>query len=121
VPASVTISNENAQTATLTVHTTAASALNEPLRPLWPASAGAALACILFLVLPTRRRGWLTMLAWVGLFAAVAGIGCSGGAATGGGVGGQKDPGTTAGRYTVTISGDSGIVTETGTVALTVQ
>ena len=63
------------------------------------------------------------MMAWVALFAAMAGMGCGGGGSTGGGGGGggQKDPGTTAGIYTVTITGVSGGMTETGTVALTVQ
>ena len=47
----------------------------------------------------------------------VAGCGIGGGA----GGGGQTNPGTTAGIYTVTITGVSGGMTATGTVALTVQ
>jgi len=39
----------------------------------------------------------------------------------GGGGGGNADPGTTAGIYTVTVTGTSGIESETGTVTLMVQ
>ena len=83
------------------------------------------------LFVPWRRRSWLAtgrrwlaLLAWFALFAAMAGMGCGGGSSTvggGGGGGGQSNPGTTAGTYTVTITGVSGGMTETGTVALTVQ
>jgi sugar lactone lactonase YvrE len=123
VPATVTISGATAQTATLTVTTTAASAMNNPIRILWPGAGGAVLACVLLVFVPLRRRSWLALMAWVALFAAMAGMGCGGGGSTGGGGGGggQKDPGTTAGTYTVTITGVSGGMTETGTVALTVQ
>jgi len=116
---------------TLTVNTTAASAMSSPMRRLWPGAGGAALACVVLICLPVRRRPWLELTAWVVLFAAVAGVGCSGGrsaSGTGGGGtggsgggGGQTNPGTTAGTYTVTITGVSGGMTATGTVALTVQ
>ena len=97
--------------------------MNDPMRRLWPSAGGAVLACVLLLFVPLRRRNWLAFMAWVALFAAMAGMGCGGGGNTGGGGGGggQKDPGTTAGTYTVTITGVSGGMTETGTVALVVQ
>jgi hypothetical protein len=84
------------------------------------------LACVLLLFVPFRRRNWLALMAWLVLFTAMAGMGCGGGGAAGGGGGGgggggQTNPGTTAGTYTVTITGVSGGMTETGTVALTVQ
>jgi len=121
VPATVTVTNENPQNATLTVTTTAATAMNQRLRMPWAGAGGAVLACVLLFV-PLRRRSWLALMAWVALFAAMAGMGCGGAAGGGGGGGGgQKDPGTTAGTYTVTITGVSGGMTETGTVALTVQ
>jgi hypothetical protein len=85
----------------------------------WRGAGGAVLACVLLLFVPLRRRSWLALMAWVALFAAMSGMGCGGGGT--GGSGGQKDPGTTAGIYTVTITGVSGGMTETGTVALTVQ
>lgn len=128
VPATVTVTNENPQNATLTVTTTAASAMNDPMRRLWPGAGGAVLACVLLLFVPLRRRSWLALMAWVALFAAMAGMGCGGGGTAGGGGGGggggdggQTNPGTTAGTYTVTITGVSGGMTETGTVALTMQ
>ena len=37
------------------------------------------------------------------------------------GGGGTSNPGTTAGTYTITVTGASGAPTETGTVTLTVQ
>jgi sugar lactone lactonase YvrE len=132
-PATVMVSGTTAQTATLMVSTTApTTAANQHLRMPWQGAAkgatGAALACVALLFVPWRRRtwlatgrSWLALLAWLALFAAMAGMGCGGGSATGGGGGGQTNPGTTAGTYTVTITGVSGGMTETGTVALTVQ
>jgi len=121
VPASVMVSGTTAQTATLTVNTTAATAMNRPMRMPWRGAGGMMLACVLLLFVPVRRS-WLALMAWVVLFAAAAGMGCGGGGnAGGGGGGGQTNPGTTAGTYTVTITGVSGGMTETGTVALTVQ
>ena len=126
VPTTVTISGTTAQSATLTVNTTAAAAMNQPAILPWRGAAGAVLACIALLFVPARRRNWLAFMAWVALFAAFAGMGCGGGSGTGGGGGGgggggTTNPGTTAGTYTVTITGVSGGMTETGTVALTVQ
>jgi hypothetical protein len=95
--------------------------MNQRLRIPWSGVGGALLACVLLLFVPLRRRNWLALMAWAALFAAMAGMGCGGGSGSGGGGGGQKDPGTTAGIYTVTITGVSGGLTETGTVALTVQ
>jgi hypothetical protein len=125
LPATVTVTNENPQTTTLTVTTTAASAMNEQMRLLWHGAAGAVLACVVLLFAPARRRSWLAVMGWMVLFVAVTGIGCGGGgkmsSGGGGGGGGQTNPGTTPGTYTVTITGVSGGMTETGTVALVVQ
>jgi hypothetical protein len=88
----------------------------------WRGMGGAVLACVALLFMPLRRRSWLALFAWVALFAAAAGMGCGGGSSTGGGGGGGgTNSGTTAGTYTVTITGVSDAMTETGTVALTVQ
>ena len=137
VPATVMVSGTTAQTATLMVSTTApATAANRHLQMPWQdatnGAGSAALACVALLFVPLRRRNWLVprrsrlvLLAWLALFAAMAGMGCGGAGSTGsgggGGGGGQTNPGTTAGTYTVTITGVSGAMTETGTVALTVQ
>jgi hypothetical protein len=122
VPATVTISGTTAQSATLTVNTTAATAMNQTDGLPWRGMGGAVLACVALLFMPLRRRSWLALFAWVALFAAAAGMGCGGGSSTGGGGGGGgTNSGTTAGTYTVTITGVSDAMTETGTVALTVQ
>jgi sugar lactone lactonase YvrE len=126
VPVTVMVSGTTAQTVTLMVSTTApTTAANQHLRMPWQDAGGAALACVALLFVPWRRRNWLALMAWLALFAAMTGMGCGGGSSTGGGGGGggggQSNPGTTAGTYTVTITGISGGMTETGTVALTVQ
>jgi len=128
VPATVTVSGATAQPATLTVNTTAATAMNQPASLPWRAAGGALLACVALLFVPLRRRSWLALMVCAALFAAAAAMGCGsgtstsgGGGAGGGGGGGGTNPGTTAGTYTVTITGVSGGMTETGTVALTVQ
>jgi hypothetical protein len=89
---------------------------------------GAVLACVALLFVPFRKRSWLAarrslliLMTGMALFAAMAGVGCGGGGNAGGGGGGQSNPGTTPGTYTVTITGVSSGMTETGTVALTVQ
>jgi large repetitive protein len=122
IPATASISGENATMVTLTVSTTATnptSAIKNPARVPWAQASGAALACIVLLIAPMRRR-WLTLLAWVVLFVAVGGVGC-GGSGSMSSSGPPPNQGTSPGTYTVTITGVSGSMTETGTVALTVQ
>ena len=116
----VTISGTAAQNATLTITTTAASAMNRPLR-LWRAAGGAALACVLLFIAPARRRRRMAMLCALVLLIAISGEGCGGSTSTSGGGGPPPNQGTSAGTYTVTITGVSGGMTESGTVALTVQ
>jgi hypothetical protein len=57
------------------------------------------------------------MLGLLVLFVVFAGgvVACNGGSS------GSGNPGTTAGSYTVTVTGVAGTTTETGIVALTVQ
>jgi len=118
----VSITGVSAGTATLTITTTAAtsSALSYPKRPgvPWYAAGGVALACLLLLGIPARRRRWQSMLGLLMLLAALAGgvLSCGGGGGGGGG-----NPGTTAGTYTITVTGTSGAITQTGKVTLTVQ
>jgi subtilase family serine protease len=126
----VAITGASAGTATLTVYTTAATsaALAHPKHPgtPWYAVGGATLACLLLLGIPARRRSWrralgmLTLLVVLssGVFACGGGGGSGGG---GGGGGGTGNPGTTAGAYTITVTGTSGTITVNGTIALTVQ
>jgi hypothetical protein len=125
----VSITGATAGTATLTVSTTAATsaALVHPQRPgvPWYAVAGATLAGIFLFCIPARRRSWRRMLGVIIFLAFLTGglISCGGGgsSSSGGGGGGGGIAGTTAGTYTITITGTSGATTETATVTLTVQ
>jgi subtilase family serine protease len=126
LPSSVTISGSTPQTATLTVSTTLATALNQPFKLFWPSAGGATLALAFLFRIPKRRRNWLAMLGLFCLLVSIAGIGCaSGNAGTGGGGGGggggSSNSGTTAGTYTITITGTSGSTVVVSTDVLTVQ
>ena len=130
----VSITSTAAGTATLTISTTAASttscsAMNQTHPPIpWKAGGGAALACLLLFRIPARRRklrGLLGMLVLLGAFAGAA-MGCGGGGGASNGGGGssctpQTVAGTTSGAYIITVTATSGAITQTGTVALTVQ
>ena len=126
----VSITGSTAQTATLTISTTAATsgALVYPVRPgsRWYASGGTALACILPFCVPMRRRGWRAVFGVLALLFALAGgmLACGGGGGSGGGGGGGGGggiSGTTSGAYTITVTATSGSTSATSTVALTVQ
>ena len=121
VPSSVTMTGAAAQTTALTVSTTAASsALNQTRRLFWPSAGSAVLAGLVFIGIPSSRRRWQRNLGvFVLLFFITCGVfGCGGGGNSGGGGG---NPGTTPGSYTITVTGTSGAIVETGTVTLTVQ
>jgi subtilase family serine protease len=108
-----------AQTATLRINTTAATASkSQPINLLWPPAGGTALALLLFFGVP-KRHNRLWMIAILMLAVAFTGtVGC-GGIGSGGGGGGTS--GTTFGTYTVTVSGTSGSIAQTTTLTLTVQ
>ncbi len=94
--------------------------LRGPNRPVWlGVSAALALLCIFALSLPMQKRRWATAFAFVVLAAATAVAGCGGG---GGGGGGNHNPGTTAGTYTVTVTGAvNGGASHTTTFTIMVQ
>jgi hypothetical protein len=121
----VSITGTNAGTAILTISTTAATraTLVHPKLPGVPWYAvGATLACLLLFGIPARRRRWQTMLGMLALIVAFSGgmLACGGSSGSGGG-GGASNPGTTAGTYTVTVTGTSGTVTAIGTVSAIAQ
>ena len=122
----VNITGATGGAATLTITTTAATigALSYPKRPgvPWYPAGGAALACLLLFGRPTRRSKWRTMSGMLAFFIALTGgvMACGGGGNGGGGSGGGI-AGTTAGTYTITVTGASGATTAIGTVSLTVQ
>jgi hypothetical protein len=112
-------------TGTLTVTTTAATsgALVRPksVAAPWYAAGGTAVASLLFFGIPARRRRWRTMVGMFVLLALLTGglVSCGGG---GGGGGGNKgNPGTTAGSYTITVTGTSGSIMQTTNVSVTVN
>jgi hypothetical protein len=117
----VSISGAAAGTATLTISTTPANCAPGnviDLRVRWYPPGAAALACLLLFSIPIRRRSWRTTLAMLAILVALVGglLACGGGSS-----GRNCPPATTAGAYTVTVTGTSGSTTATGTVALTVQ
>ncbi|MGA7340571.1 MAG: Ig-like domain-containing protein [Terracidiphilus sp.] len=114
-PSSVTLSGTTAQTSTLTV--TTAAATSAAARPLWRPLGGTALAVVLMLAIPRRRRSWFAMLVLLAIVGSIGVAGCGGGSSKGSG-----NPGTTAGTYTITVTGTSGSTSATvATVALTVE
>jgi len=88
---------------------------------------GPAALALLLLLLPFRKRKSMRNLACIVLL--VTGMaslsGCGGNSSTGSGGGGACSnvisAGTTAGSYTVTVTGVSGSITQTATVALTIN
>ena len=110
-----------------TAATTAASQLparggpNQRSAP-WKTAGGAAFAAFALFWPARRRRRWQTILGMLALLAVVVGsmLACSS-VQSGGGTGGNGNPGTTAGTYTVTVTGVSGSETQTGTVTLTID
>lgn len=126
VPASTIISGAAAATATLTVNTTAptTSAMQRPLGRFF-LGGGATLALLFFFGIPAHRRAWraMTALLFAAFVAGTLGCGSSGGSGGGGG-GGHTIPGTTAGNYTVTVTGvdaATGQLTSGTAVTLTVN
>jgi hypothetical protein len=115
----VSITGASAGTGTLTVFTTAATtaALVDPKSKgvPWYATGGATLACLLLIGIPARSRRWRTMLGMLVLLLAIAGglSACTKHQST--------PTGTTAGSYTITVTGTSGSITQTTTITLTVN
>jgi hypothetical protein len=123
-PASVTISGATAQSSTLTITTTAATTAGVDPKASglgWYATGSATLACVLLCGIPARRRGWRSVFGMLILLACISSLLVSCGGGGGGGGSTPSNPGTTAGAYTVTITGTSGSSTKTTTVALTVN
>jgi hypothetical protein len=120
----VSVTGGAAGSATLTIATTAASSpcsasAASSSRPPWYAGGGAALACLLLFGMPARRRRWQAMLAL--LIAFGFGLVACGGKASSSVCNVVGPPATTAGTYSISVTGTSGSLTETGTVTLTVQ
>ncbi len=109
-----------AVTATLTVNSTAPvnTASNTAVPQLFVAGGGASLATLLFFCLPIRRRRWRTFFSLI-VFAILTAA--ASGCVSSDGIGAQSSSGTTAGAYTITVSGISGSTMVSTSVAITVQ
>ena len=134
------ITGTAAVTATLTVNTTAASsssnatghtatAFRNQRKPMLALGGGSAFAAFLFFGLPLRRRRTKTLLSLLllGAFATIV-MGCGGAKKAANPVttptnpvATPPNPGTTVGSYMVTVSGSSGALTASTTVAVTVN
>jgi hypothetical protein len=124
VPIAVT---SGVATGTVTVGTTASSTsairgkggLAQIKTKGWLGAGGAALAAILLFGIPARRRNWRSLLAiliFVSAMGTIVGCGGSGKTVT------QTIPGTTAGPYTVTVTGtDTNSAVQTTTFVVTVN
>jgi hypothetical protein len=113
------------QTSTLTVSTTAATTSDLVYPKVgngkgWlGAGSGALFAVLIFFGIPARRRSWRSMLGIIVAMAVIGVLSSCGG--SGGGGGGQTIPGTTAGNYTVTVTGTSGSITQSTPVTVVVN
>jgi hypothetical protein len=86
-----------------------------PGTPSWYTAGGAALAGLLLLGLPGRRRGWQRMLSLLVVMGAIGFAGCGGGSKSSGGSTGAT------GTYVVTVAATSGGTSETSTITVAVQ
>ena len=110
-PTSVTISGSTAETSTLTATTDGPNTSENRMKnPFGPQAGGALLALLCFFIVPRRRWNLLVIL----ILAAICSIGANGCA--------HSPSGTTAGGYTITVTGTSGSLNATvGTITLTVR
>ncbi len=119
-PAGVTLASGGSGSTVLTVDTTATSttSLVQPFgKNLWGlGGGGAALACLLMLGIPSRRRRWVSMLVLLAVVVAIGAIGCSNPSPAI-----PSTPPTTAGSYAFTVTATSGTVTASTTIPLSVQ
>ncbi len=114
-PTSVSITGTTAGTSTLTITTSSNSAaLSHPLNKFFAVGGGMAVACLLFFGIPARRRSWRAVLGML-LFGAIVGIGIGCGSS------GNSGGGGSSANYTVTVTGTSGSLTESASVAITVN
>jgi subtilase family serine protease len=114
-------------TLTFTVSTTAAGSSAELVYPSYyehvgrhggwaGAGGGAALALLLFVGIPARRRSWRSLVGMLVLMAPLGGLAGCGGSGSGGGTS-NSTPGTSAGTYTFTLSGTGSPTTSSAVTA----
>jgi sugar lactone lactonase YvrE len=112
-------------TATVTLNSTAARAsLVRDVNWWKKTGSGAALAALLFVVVPRRRLRWRAVAALVFLATVAGGLVACGGGGSGSKTNQPTNPGTTAGAYTISVTGtgsDSAKTTAVTTFTLTVN
>jgi YVTN family beta-propeller protein len=124
-PSALTISSTSAQTATLTFTAHSLTAENRmPAKPWTLRStvelAGLPLAAMLLMM--RRRKSWAALMMVVLMLLPVAALsGCGGGSGGGGGGGTQTPVNTSPGSYSLVVTAVSGAISQTATVAVTVQ
>lgn len=121
-PPSVNLSGTTTGTSTIAISSTApSSGALIPLRSVFGAAGGTALASILMLGIPTRRKPWQTVFNFliIALAIAIAGVvGCGVTISRGdeGNVGR-----TTSGTYVFTVTGSAGGASSTGAITVTIH
>jgi trimeric autotransporter adhesin len=100
----------------MTVSTTSNSgALTYPLKNLFGRAGETALAFLVMLAIPKRRRAWRRIVCLIAIAFAISGIAaCGGGGSSGGG-------GTTKGNYSFTVTGTAAGSGSSTTASTTVQ
>jgi subtilase family serine protease len=121
-PTAITLSS-SATTGTATVSFTTTAPIASLARPHigdWESATGAVLALLVFFGIPSRRRGWRSLVGLLFVSTALAGLSACGGGSSGGG---HSNPGTTAGTYvfTVTGTGTPDVAPVPTTISLTVN
>jgi subtilase family serine protease len=122
-PTSVVLSNSN-KTGSATLSIVTMAELERPQVPgtrgMWFAATGGLFAAVLLGGIPSQRRRWTSLFALVLIATVVGAAGCGGG---GGTTPVQKQQGTPAGSYTITVTGTglTSTTTHTTVVGLTVQ
>ena len=118
-PTSVNITGAGSQTSVLSVSTTARTS-GVLVRPSRLSPFGVVLAIVLLLGIPAKRRAWARLLGVLVLLVWMAVPGCGGSVNSGGGGG---STGTTAGTYSVKVTGtdSTGKITAQTTISLTVN
>ena len=123
----VTLSSSTSSgSSTVTIQTKAPGLLAKLEKPsttkgIGGAAGGATLALLVLFGIPAQRRKWRSMLAVFIALVALAGLSACGGVT---GTAQTKDPGTTPGTYTFTVTGtgnDAAKTTSSGSISLTVN
>jgi subtilase family serine protease len=110
-------SSTTSGTVTLTINT-AHAALEPAGIPFWFTSGGGLLAGVFLIAIPSRRRRWSVVLAFVTVALIVAAVGCGGSSSS---TPKGSGSGTPVGSYTVAVNATDGTTSHTTNVSVAVQ